>query len=177
MVLLRLLGGSSFGIVGAAASVRLGLPTRANKVGFDLGNSAATGAAHVTFDLLELGVPVRAHLNGGYTFQAGKLADDNLAKNPFFLDGADGALVAMASQQWFFDQVHMGIGVEVPLPYVTPFVEVWYQTALGAEDYAFFGDAWLTCQLTAPATVARAVQQDRTGRWCVGVATAVQAAG
>jgi len=137
-------GGTSFGLVAAAASVRLGLPTRANKVGFDLGNSAATGAAHLTFDLLELGLPVRAHLNGGYTFQAGKLVDANQGTNPFFLDGADGALVAMASQQWFFDQVHAGLGVEVPLPYVTPFVEVWYQSAIGVTDYAFFGDAWLT---------------------------------
>lgn len=40
-----------------------------------------------------------------------------------------------------------------------------------------FGDAWLTCELTAPASVARAAQQDRAGRWCVGIATAVQVTG
>jgi OOP family OmpA-OmpF porin len=138
-------GGFSAGFVAAAASVRLGLPTRANKVGFELGNSALTGAGHLTFDLLEVGVPVRAHLNGGYTFQAGKLAGADPAKNPFFLDGVDGSLVALASQQWFFDQVHAGLGVEALLPYVTPFVEVWYQSAIGAPGgYAFVGDAWLT---------------------------------
>ena len=138
-------GGFSAGFVAAAASVRLGLPTRANKVGFELGNSALTGAGHLTFDLLEVGLPVRAHLNGGYTFQAGKLAGADPAKNPFFLDGVDGSLVALASQQWFFDQVHAGLGVEALLPYVTPFVEVWYQSAIGAPGgYAFVGDAWLT---------------------------------
>ena len=39
-----------------------------------------------------------------------------------------------------------------------------------------FGDAWLTCQLSAPTTVAAAVQADRASRWCVSVASAVEAA-
>ncbi|MEG3093508.1 hypothetical protein U1703_18875, partial [Sphingomonas sp. PB1R3] len=39
-----------------------------------------------------------------------------------------------------------------------------------------FGDAWLTCQLTAPETVAAAAHEDRTGRWCVSVASALEAA-
>ena len=38
-----------------------------------------------------------------------------------------------------------------------------------------FGDAWLTCQLAAPASVAADVQADRASRWCASVATAVQA--
>lgn len=40
-----------------------------------------------------------------------------------------------------------------------------------------FGDAWLTCQLAAPASVAADVQADRASRWCAGVATAVEAGG
>jgi outer membrane protein OmpA-like peptidoglycan-associated protein len=141
---LGLKGGWNFGLVAVGATARLGLPSRAAKVGFDLGNVAAAGAGLVSIDLLEIGLPVRLHLNGGYQLQPGRLAADNTANNPYFLDGEDGALIAMAAQQWFFDSVHAGLGVEVPLPYLTPFVEVWYQAALGADDYAFFGDAWLT---------------------------------
>ena len=37
-----------------------------------------------------------------------------------------------------------------------------------------FGDAWLTCQLSAPAGVAASVLQDRAGRWCVAVAQATE---
>ena len=40
-----------------------------------------------------------------------------------------------------------------------------------------FGDAWLTCQLATPASVAPDVQADRTSRWCASVATAVQVTG
>jgi outer membrane protein OmpA-like peptidoglycan-associated protein len=141
---LGLKGGFRFGLVGVGATARLGLPTRAAKVGFDLGNVAVAGAGLVSLDLLELGLPLRLHLNGGYQFQPGRFAADLNANNPYFLDTEDGALIAMAAQQWFFDSVHAGLGVEVPLPYLTPFVEVWYQAALGANDYAFLGDAWLT---------------------------------
>ncbi|SDO46942.1 hypothetical protein SAMN05192576_4055 [Nocardioides szechwanensis] len=35
-----------------------------------------------------------------------------------------------------------------------------------------FGDAWLTCQLSTPTTVAATAQQDRASRWCVSIATA-----
>jgi outer membrane protein OmpA-like peptidoglycan-associated protein len=141
---LGLKGGWSFGLVGVGATARLGLPSRATKVGFDLGNMAAAGAGLVTLDLLEVDLPLRVHLNGGYQLQLGRFAAADTAANPFFLDGEDGALIAMAAQQWFFDSAHVGLGVEVPLPYVTPFIEVWYQTAIGAPDYGFFGDAWLT---------------------------------
>jgi len=141
---LGLKGGWSFGLVGVAATARLGLPSRATKVGFDLGNAAAGGAGLVTLDLLEVGLPLRVHLNAGYQLQLGRFAAENNADNPFFLDGEDGALIAMAAQQWFFDQASVGVGVEAPLPYLTPFVELWYQTAIGADDYAVFGNTRLT---------------------------------
>ncbi|HEY1098022.1 MAG TPA: OmpA family protein, partial [Myxococcota bacterium] len=135
-------GGYGFGLVAAAASVQLGLPTRSNKVGVDLGNAGVGGFAHVTVDLLPQGVPLRAHVLGGYTLQLGKLGDAS-ASNPYFLDGPDGALIALAAQQWFHDHVSVGVGVEVPLPYVTPFLEVSYLSAIGVDNYAAFGDAAL----------------------------------
>jgi outer membrane protein OmpA-like peptidoglycan-associated protein len=141
--LLSLKGGADFGLVAAALSASYGLPTRSNKVGFDLGNSSLRAAGHVTFDLLKANLPLRAHLLGAYTVQFAQLAGEG-ADNPYLLDGADGALIAIATQQWLHDQLSVGLGVEAPLPWVTPFLEVWYQAALGVDDYAFFGDAWLT---------------------------------
>ena len=38
-----------------------------------------------------------------------------------------------------------------------------------------FGDAWLTCSLTAPNAVTRSDLVDRAGRWCVSVASAAAA--
>ena len=39
-----------------------------------------------------------------------------------------------------------------------------------------FGDAWLSCSLAAPATVADQELLDRAGRWCVAVAQAASSA-
>jgi hypothetical protein len=38
-----------------------------------------------------------------------------------------------------------------------------------------FGDAWLTCQLSVPRSVAPAALEARAGRWCVSVAEAAEA--
>jgi len=138
---LGLKAGYSFGLVAAAAHYRAGLATRANKVGFDLENIASTFGADVTFDLTTISVPVRLHLNGMYTAQSGQKAGEREEK--FLFDGADGALLALATQQWFFDRAGGGLGVEVTLPYVTPFVEAWYQAAVLAPDYDLANDAWL----------------------------------
>ncbi len=138
---ISLKGGYSFGLVAAAAHYRVGLATRANKVGFDLENVASTFGADVTIDLTTLDVPLRLHLNGGYTAQPGQLADNGKAK--FLLDGPDGALLALASQQWFFDHASGGLGVEVPLPYVSPFVELWYEAVVATDGYDYGTDSWL----------------------------------
>jgi OOP family OmpA-OmpF porin len=142
--LLTIKGGTGFGLVNAALSATYGLPTRNNKVGFDLGNSSLRAAGHVTFDLLKANLPLRAHVLAGYTLQFAQLTDAEANSNPYLLDGADGALIALATQQWLYNQLSVGLGVEAPLPYVTPFLEVVYQTAVGVPDYAAFGDAWLT---------------------------------
>jgi hypothetical protein len=47
-----------------------------------------------------------------------------------------------------------------------------------AQSYrGLFGDAWLTCELSAPATLGPEALADRAGRWCVSVASAVQVTG
>jgi outer membrane protein OmpA-like peptidoglycan-associated protein len=135
--------GTRLGLFAIAGSARVGLPTRSNKVGFDLGNLAATAELDTTFDLQEVGAPLRLHVDAGYTLRSARFAGEGTG-NPYLLDGPDGALLALATQQWFHDTVQAGVGVEVPLPYVSPFVEVWYQTALGAADYDVVSDAWLT---------------------------------
>jgi outer membrane protein OmpA-like peptidoglycan-associated protein len=136
--------GIGFGIVGVGGTVRFGLPTRNNRVGFDFGNVATTGEAAVTVDLTKIGAPVRLLVNGGYTLQSARFAAVDVATNPYLLDGPDGALLALATQQWLYDSAQGGLGVEIPLPWVTPFVELWYRTAIGAADYDFVNDAWLT---------------------------------
>ena len=138
---ISLKGGYSFGLVAAAAHYRANFPTRANKVGFELENIGSTLGADVSVDLLQIDVPVRLHLNGFYTAQPGQLVDGG--EDKFLFDGPDGALLALATQQWFFDRAGGGVGVEVPLPYVTPFVEAWYQAAVLADGYDLASDAWL----------------------------------
>jgi outer membrane protein OmpA-like peptidoglycan-associated protein len=134
-------GSYRLGVVALAGDVRVGLPTRANKVGIDLNNVSTTLDGIVTVDMLHNGVPLRAHLNAGYTARGANRAADGEAK--YLLDGPDGALLALATQQWFYDSAQAGLGVEVPLPYVTPFVETWFATAVGAADYDLASDSWL----------------------------------
>ncbi len=56
------------------------------------------------------------------------------------------------------------------------------QAGVRTQSYrGLFGDAWLTCELSAPATTPAAASPealtDRAGRWCVSVASAVEVAG
>lgn len=133
--------GYSFGLVATAAHYRANFASRANKPGFDLENIGSTFGADVTLDLLAVDVPVRVHLNGMYTAQPGQKAVD--AEKKFLFAGPDGALLSLATQQWFWDRAGGGLGVEVPLPYVTPYVEAWYQAAVLAPEYDLGTDSWL----------------------------------
>jgi outer membrane protein OmpA-like peptidoglycan-associated protein len=134
-------GSYRLGVVALAGDVRVGLPTRANRVGLDVNNASTSLDGIVTVDLLPGGVPVRAHVNGGYTLRGSHRAVDADAK--YLLDGPDGALLALATQQWFYDSATAALGVEIPLPWVTPFVDTWFETAVGAADYDVVGDSWL----------------------------------
>lgn len=143
----------TFSPVAFGVDVRAHLPTRFDAVGFDFANTAFTTQGLFSLDLTGMGVPVRANLNGGYVFQLGKYAAAGgvFEDNPNFYDGVDGSLLALATQQWFYDQAIAGLSLEVPLPIVTPYVEAWYQAAIGVPDnrgkaagaYDFVGDAHL----------------------------------
>ena len=144
--------GYALGPVAFGADLRGHLPTAVDAAGYDLANWAVTAQGLFTLDLKF----VRAHLNGGYVYQQGKSLQGNgrFELNPNFYVGADGALLALAADAWFYDQAVGGLSIEVPLPYVLPFVEVWYQTAVGVlgadrgagglAPYDFVNDAHLT---------------------------------
>jgi outer membrane protein OmpA-like peptidoglycan-associated protein len=146
--------GFTFLPVAVGIDVRGHLPTRIDRAGYDLGNVGVTTQGLVTVDLHEkMDIPLRLHLNGGYVFEGGKYADVQFfEQNPNFYNGIDGQLLALAADQWFYDQVIAGLAVEVPLPFVTPFVETWYQTAVGVppnrgvagKAYDIVNDAHLT---------------------------------
>lgn len=147
--------GMAFSPVALALDVRAHLPTRFDAAGVDFSNSAFTGQGLFTLDLTGSGVPLRSNLSAGYVFQVGKIAagiadgQGTFEDNPNFYDGIDGALLALPTQQWFYDQVIAGLSLEVPLPIITPYVEAWYQTAVGVPDtrgknataYDYLGDA------------------------------------
>ncbi|OGQ11242.1 MAG: hypothetical protein A2138_22630 [Deltaproteobacteria bacterium RBG_16_71_12] len=154
--------------------VRAHLPTRFDAAGVDFTNSAFTGQGLFSLDLTGSGVPLRAHLGGGYTFQLGKVAagigdgQGTFEDNPNFYDGVDGALLALTTQQWFYDQAIAGLSLEVPLPFVTPFVEAWYQTAVGVPEnrgknagaYDYLGDAHIIVTPGARVRLGNAVALD-----------------
>lgn len=121
------------------------LPTRVDAAGLDFDNAGLTSQALVTLDLKDgMDIPVRAHLNAGYVFEGGKYVQgDNgvFEDNPNFYDGIDGALLALASDSWFYDSVIGGLAVESPLPFVTPFLEVFYRTAVGVPGNRGAGNA------------------------------------
>jgi outer membrane protein OmpA-like peptidoglycan-associated protein len=126
-------GSMAFGL-----DVRGLLPTAQDAAGVDFGNAGVAGTGLFTLDLSESAF-VRLHVNGGYVFQAGKGDQNNL------LQGLPGHLLALAAQQWFYDQALYGVAVEAPLPYVTPYLEIFGQTALGAPGgYTPFLDGHLS---------------------------------
>jgi outer membrane protein OmpA-like peptidoglycan-associated protein len=148
--------GYSFGLVSAGVDVRGLLPTRIDRAGLDLANAGVVTQALVTLDLKKaMDIPVRVNVDGGFAFQGGNQANPKNVKvfeqNPNFYDGADGQLLALTADQWFYHQVLGGLSVEVPLPYAMPFVETWYQTAIevpgnrgvNKKAYNFAGDAHL----------------------------------
>ncbi len=147
--------GLAFGPAAVALDLRARLPTRFDAAGVDFTNSAFTGQGLFTLDFTGSGVPLRTNLGAGYVFQVGKIAagiadgQGTFEDNPNFYDGIDGALLALTTEQWFYDQVTAGLSLEVPLPVITPYVEAWYQTAIGVPDtrgknggaYDYVGDA------------------------------------
>ncbi len=120
--------------VAVGADVRVFVPTQQNAVGPDPFNMAITGNGLFTLDLYEPFdyVPLKLHANVGYTLQTAHYVFSGQQEQleNYYLAGPNAQLFALTTGQWFYDQVHAGIGLEVPLPFVTPYIEGWAQTAL-----------------------------------------------
>lgn len=109
--------------------MRAVVPTAQDQVGLDARNFAVTATGLFTYDLYEQGeLPLRAHANLGYTYQNARFSGD-VAE--YLIPGVEGALLALTTQSWFYDQLGFAVGVEAPFPYVTPFLELSSQTAIG----------------------------------------------
>lgn len=116
----------------AGLDVRASIPTAQDQVGLDAANFAITTTGLFTYDLYDApngqGVPLRAHANLSYTYQNARLSG---RVDEYLIPGVEGALLALTTQSWFYDQLGVTVGVEAPLPYATPFLEISSQTALG----------------------------------------------
>lgn len=111
------------------ADLRALIPTTQDEIGLDAANFAVTLTGLFTFDMYEQGnVPLRAHVNASYTYQNARFSG---VPQRYLIPGVEGALLALTTQSWFYDQVTISAAVEAPLPYVTPFIEFNAQTALG----------------------------------------------
>jgi outer membrane protein OmpA-like peptidoglycan-associated protein len=158
--------GGKFLPFAAGIDVRAVLPTQQDQIGLDAANFAITTTGLLTLDLYEdSGVPLRAHLNAGYTFQNARFTP---AAREYLLPGVEGALLALTTQSWFYDQLGLGLGIEAPLPYVTPFVELTTATALGVQpgqgvggkDYSVASDTIVVLTPGLRGTVGRGLAFD-----------------
>lgn len=122
--------------------VRAFIPTSQDQVGVDFANFAINATGLFTVDLYEAyDIPLKLHLNAGYTYQNAH----TVGAEQYFAQDVAGHLLALTTGQWYYDQLVYGVGVEVPLPYVTPYAELWGQTAIGVPagfgpggaDYSF----------------------------------------
>jgi OOP family OmpA-OmpF porin len=150
----------------AGIDVRAVIPTQQDRIGLDAANFALTTTGLFSVDLYdEVGLPLRAHANVGYTFQNARFTQN---ARDYLLPGVEGALLAMTTQSWFYDQLGVGLGVEAPLPYVTPFVELTTASALGVQpgqgaaggDYSVFGDTVVILTPGVRGTVGRGLAFD-----------------
>lgn len=108
--------------VGALANVYF--PSGANRVGADFSGTSIDLLALSTFDLRPVAdIPVRMHLNVGYKLDnSANLFDFELDRVERFGQGI-----------YAYDRVFLGISVDAPLNYVTPFVEWTLEWPNGAE--------------------------------------------
>lgn len=115
------------GIHGAVV-FRMNAPAGADTVGLDFGALAVDILAVGTFDLRDLAdVPVRIHLNVGYVADGSRnLFDRELDR------------VERFGQHVFdYNRAHIGLGLDAPLPYVTPSLEWTLQVPSGAACDSF----------------------------------------
>ena len=106
------------------------LPSRVGALGSAVDNVNLSARALATLDLYEgRGWPFRAHLNAGYAYQSPFSIERSIALRALARDdsrilrGAEGAAAAVAADYSYFDLLTYGAGIELPFPFVTPFVE------------------------------------------------------
>lgn len=121
--LIQSVGDFNFGLKGfydindffsAGALIDVAVPAGANQVGVDFSATSVTLSALGSFDLRPVAdIPLRANLNIGY------IVDRSANLFPFELDRVE----RFGQGVYSHDRFLLGIGLDAPLPYVTPFVE------------------------------------------------------
>ncbi len=130
--LIQSVGDTSFGAKGFGEPypglhfgglLRLNLPAGANSVGLDPSALNLDILALATVDLRELAdVPVRIHVNGGY------LLDNSAQLFPFVLERTE----RFGHNVYDYDRIHLALGVDAPVQYITPFIEYQLDIPTGA---------------------------------------------
>ena len=94
--------------------LNVNLPAGANRVGTDFSGTGLDILALSTFDLRSaLDIPMRAHLNVGYRLDnSANLFDFELDRVERFGQGIYG-----------YDRIFLGVSVDAPMKYITPFAE------------------------------------------------------
>jgi len=106
-------------VVAFGVDTRLLFPAGRDKLGPELDNFNLQAQGLFTLDLWEeLDVPLRAHLNAGYAYQNRGTDPERLFSTP------TEQILALTFEYTYYDRVVYGLGIEAPLPYVTPFVEL-----------------------------------------------------
>ncbi len=158
--------GYAFLPLAIGVDVRALIPTAQDNIGLDAGNFAVTATGLLTLDLYdEADLPLRAHVNVGYTYQN---ARNSGGVEGYLIPGVEGALLALTTQSWFYDQLNVAIGLEAPLPYATPFFELSVQSALGvpqgagagAGDYDLLADSVVILTPGVRASIGRGLNID-----------------
>ncbi len=151
--------------VAFGVDVRGFIPSQVFLVDPDFSAFGVTGTGLFTLDLYEgWGIPMKLHVNGGYTYQnAGYSGPD------YFLEGLQGEVTALLNEYWYYSHVDYGLALELPFPFVTPYVEFTGKTALfvvgndgqgRTQPYDYLADSHLVITPGVRVTVARGVAID-----------------
>ncbi len=134
------------------------LPAGSDRVGIAFEQLSLTGMALATIDFYQsTDLPLRIHLNGGYAFQN---TNRNFELNEIHLDNAS-HFVTLTTNQWYYDQFVYGVGLEVLLPFVAPFIELYSRTPLNTgRDLNYFDESMITLTPGARLTVGRGLHID-----------------
>ena len=138
--------------------VRAFLPAGSDRVGIAFEQMSLTGMALATLDFYDrMDVPLRIHFNGGYAFQN---TNRNFALSDVHIDNAS-HFVTLTTNQWYYDQLVYGLGIEAPLPFVTPFVEMYSKTPINTgQDQGYFEGSMVTVTPGARLTIGRGLHID-----------------